>query len=84
MSRESPQTVPPPIIEDQGDRLGQALTRLRFRSPLSVRARNLRAIRDEPLAIALDHRGELVPQLSLRASTPHHTLYSSFLLLANE
>src|SRR5207245_1681840 len=58
--RHSAKSVGAAVFKDQGDGVGQTLLRFVLGSTLPVGSRNLRAVRHEPVAVALDHSGEFV------------------------
>jgi hypothetical protein len=64
--RDSPECVLAAVVENQLDRLYQALPSLFLRSALAVRTWNFGAVGDEPLPVALDDR----PSLSNKAFDP--------------
>src|SRR5438477_233387 len=57
---QAAQCISATVSQDQGDCCGEALSRRCFCATLSIRARHFGAVRDEPLAVALNNCREFV------------------------
>lgn len=63
--RDAPKAIFTSIFQDERDRFGKILPSGILRSALTVGARNLRAVGDEPVAVLLDDRDELVSHVDI-------------------
>src|SRR5947199_3933866 len=70
-SRQAAQPIAAPVFEDERNRVGQAAVRLDLCVALAVRARDLRTVRDVPLAVAFEDRGEFISPRPFRFLTLH-------------
>src|SRR3954464_12331838 len=69
--RSAAQPIAAPVFEDERNRVGQAAARLDLCVTLAVCARDLRTVRDVPLAVAFEDRGEFISHRPFRFLTLH-------------